>query len=160
MSRIPRRCGTDDGVVRRLAAVRRLPSAGSASAATWHETCWRYPTRQLLIGEHVMHRASKAFLSLVAGFALGLSTAAMADGAVPTPAASIDSGLGALPHYSQWREPWLYAMPAEKVDSGLGTLPPYAEWREPWLYSQPAEKIDSGLGEITRRAATAAATRK
>jgi len=107
-----------------------------------------------------MRHANKAFLRLLAGLALGLSTAAMADGAVPTPAASIDSGLGDLPHYSQWREPWLYAMPAEKVDSGLGTLPPYAEWREPWLYSQRAEKIDSGLGEITRRAATAAATRK
>lgn len=106
-----------------------------------------------------MHRASKAFLSLVAGFALGLSTAAMADG-VPTPAASIDSGLGALPHYSQWQEPWLYATPAEKVDSGLGTLPPYADWRESWLYSQPAEKIDSGLGEITRPVAAAAAPRR
>jgi hypothetical protein len=120
------------------------------------------PAGQLLIGERAMFHASKAFLSLVAGFALGLSTAAMADGGIPTPAASIDDGLGSLPHYSQWREPWLYAMPAEKVDSGLGSLPPYAEWREPWLYSHPAEKIDSGLGEITRPAAAtaAAATRR
>ena len=107
-----------------------------------------------------MRHANKAFLRLLAGVALGLSTAAMADGEVPVPAASIDNGLGTLPHYSQWREPWLYTMPAEKIDSGLGTLPPYAEWREPWRYSQPAEKIDSGLGEITRPAGTVTATRK
>ena len=39
-------------------------------------------------------------------------------------------------------------MPAESLDSGLGDLPPYSEWRFPWVYSMPAEKIDSGLGEI------------
>jgi hypothetical protein len=123
-------------------------------------TLLEYPARHLLIGERVMRHANKGFLRLLAGLALGLSTAAMADGGVPIPAPSVDNGLGTLPHYSQWREPWLYAMPAEKIDSGLGTLPPYAEWREPWRYSQPAEKIDSGLGEITRPAGTVTATRK
>jgi len=112
--------------------------------------------------KNVMYRLSKACLSLLVGLALGLSTGAFAGDPVPTPAAKIDSGLGELPHYSQWQNPWRYASPAMKVDSGLGTLPPYAEWREPWVYSHPAEKIDSGLGEITsppRHAAAPAATR-
>jgi hypothetical protein len=51
-------------------------------------------------------------------------------------------------------QPWLYAMPAEKIDSGLGKLPHASQWQGmPWLYAMPAEKIDSGLGEIAARAA-------
>jgi hypothetical protein len=96
-----------------------------------------------------MERAGRILVSVVAALGLALSGSALAEDAVPIPAAKIDSGLGALPHYSQWREPWLYATPAESIDSGLGALPHYSEWRDPWVYSQPAEKIDSGLGEIT-----------
>jgi len=93
-----------------------------------------------------MKRARRVLIGVVA--ALIVCAGALADGTVPTPAAKIDSGLGTLPHYSQWREPWVYATPAEKIDSGLGSLPHYSQWHEPWLYSQPAEKIDSGLGEV------------
>jgi len=96
-----------------------------------------------------MRRAGRVLIGVVAALGFAVSAGALADGTVPTPAAKIDNGLGTLPHYSQWREPWVYAMPAEKIDSGLGALPHYSQWGEPWLYSQPAEKIDSGLGEVT-----------
>ena len=96
-----------------------------------------------------MKRTGRVLIGVVAALGFAVSAGgALADGTVPTPAAKIDDGLGTLPHYSQWREPWAYATPAEKVDSGLGSLPHYSQWHEPWLYSQPAEKIDNGLGEI------------
>ena len=95
-----------------------------------------------------MKHAAKTLIGVISALGFALSASALADGEVPTPAARMDNGLGTLPHYSQWREPWVYAAPAEKIDSGLGSLPHYSQWHEPWLYSQPAEKIDSGLGEI------------
>ncbi|HKC45492.1 MAG TPA: hypothetical protein VKC64_16795 [Burkholderiales bacterium] len=95
-----------------------------------------------------MKRAGRVLIGVVAALGFAWSASALADGEVLTPAAKIDSGLGTLPHYLQWREPWVYATPAEKIDSGLGSLPHYSQWREPWLYGQPAEKIDTGLGEI------------
>jgi len=95
-----------------------------------------------------MKRAGRVLIGVVAALGFAWSASALADGEVLTPAAKIDNGLGTLPHYSQWREPWVYAMPAEKIDSGLGSLPHYSQWREPWLYGEPAEKIDNGLGEI------------
>jgi hypothetical protein len=64
------------------------------------------------------------------------------------PAEKIDSGLGDLPPFKFWTDPWVFAMPAESLDDGLGDLPPYHQWRESWVYSIPAEKIDSGLGAI------------
>jgi hypothetical protein len=86
-------------------------------------------------------------------FLFGLFTAlavTMAHGADigPVPAASIDDGLGELPHYSQWQEPWLYAMPAEDIDSGLGEMPHVSQIVAVWLYAHPAESIDAGLGEV------------
>lgn len=50
----------------------------------------------------------------------------------------LDSGLGKLPHYSQWaKHPETQALvalashvPGEKLDSGLGELPPYREWAD------------------------------
>src|SRR5262245_56506701 len=105
-----------------------------------------YPLRGPLGGRWQMKRAGRVLIGVVA--ALVVSAGALADGTVLMPAAKTDNGLGTLPHYSQWREPWMYATPAEKVDSGLGSLPHYSQWHEPWLYSQPAEKIDNGLGEI------------
>jgi hypothetical protein len=96
----------------------------------------------------------RAMWVLLAAVAMGSAAAdqTAVRGAEPdsawAPAAKRDNGLGALPHYREWREPWLYAFPAEKVDSGLGSLPPLSEWRDPWLYATPAEKVDSGLGSL------------
>jgi len=47
----------------------------------------------------------------------------------------LDSGLGELPHYSQWaKHPALAALasavPGEKLDSGLGELPHYSQWAD------------------------------
>ena len=99
--------------------------------------------------------ARKALMALAA-VALTLSVSAAPrenvlveqDTSVFTPAPKIDNGLGELPPFEAWTDPWLYAMPAESLDSGLGDLPPYSEWRFPCVYSMPAEKIDSGLGEL------------
>lgn len=70
----------------------------------------------------------------------------------------LDSGLGELPHYSQWAQhPELAALagtvPGEKLDSGLGALPHYSQWaKHPALAALagtvPGEKLDSGLGEL------------
>ena len=60
------------------------------------------------------------------------------------PGQKIDSGLGDLPHYSQWADPTgkdpLRRVAAvssakvhvvgEKVDSGLGDLPHYSQWAD------------------------------
>jgi len=103
-----------------------------------------------------MHRFTSIFCTLM--LALGTSSVAATEplpDELLVPAAKIDSGLGGLPHASQWQgTPWLHAMPAEKIDSGLGKLPHASQWQGmPWLYAMPAEKIDSGLGEIAARAA-------
>lgn len=89
-------------------------------------------------------------LIVSAALALAASTAMAAEPGVDvfTPAAGLDSGLGELAPYSEWKEPWVFALPAEKIDSGLGELPLFSEWREPWVFAMPAESIDSGLGEI------------
>lgn len=42
---------------------------------------------------------------------------------------------------------WDVPLPAAKEDSGLGELPPFAEWSEPWMFTTPAEKVDSGARE-------------
>ena len=71
-----------------------------------------------------MHRFTSIFCTIM--LALGTSSVAATE-ALPdellVPAAKIDSGLGELPHASQWQGmPWLHATPAEKIDSGLGEL--------------------------------------
>jgi len=103
-----------------------------------------------------MHRFTSIFCALT--LALGTSSVAAAEplpGEFQVPAAKVDSGLGELPHVSQWQGmPWLHAIPAPKIDSGLGDLQHASQWQGmPWLYAMPAPKIDSGLGEITPRAA-------
>lgn len=73
----------------------------------------------------------------------------------------LDSGLGKLPHYSQWAKhpetAKLFAaassVPGESLDSGLGELPHYSQWaRHPQLLALAShvtgEKLDSGLGEL------------
>jgi len=47
----------------------------------------------------------------------------------------LDSGLGELPHYSQWadksgRSPASHRVAGESLDSGLGELPAYALWKD------------------------------
>ena len=103
-----------------------------------------------------MHRFTSIFCALTV--ALGTSSVAATEALsddFQVPAAKVDSGLGELPHASQWQGmPWLYGMPAQKIDSGLGELTHASQWQgTPWLYAMPAQKIDSGLGEITPRAA-------
>ena len=89
--------------------------------------------------------AKRAMWVLLAAVAMGSAAAdqtavrAAEPDSAGAPAAKRDNGLGALPHYREWREPWLYAFPAEKVDSGLGSLPPLSAWQEPWLYAIPAD---------------------
>jgi hypothetical protein len=89
----------------------------------------------------------------LAAAALIAAPAGYAADEVLEPAAKIDNGLGELPHYKSWNEPWLYATPAESVDDGLGEMPDVSRIIEVWLYAMPAEKLDSGLGEMVARAA-------
>ena len=47
----------------------------------------------------------------------------------------LDSGLGELPHYSQWldksgRHPTGLRVAGESLDSGLGSLPHYRLWKD------------------------------
>jgi hypothetical protein len=99
--------------------------------------------------------AKQAFIALFAA-ALSLSASAAPaemsvgdlDPSLLTPAPRIDSGLGEVPPFETWTDPWVYATPAETRDDGLGELPPYSEWQYTWVYAMPAEKIDNGLGEI------------
>jgi len=74
------------------------------------------------------------------------------------PAAKRDNGLGALPHYREWRAPWLYAIPAPSIDNGLGDLLPFAEWREPWLHAIPADGRGDNHRQPPPRIAPAAGT--
>jgi hypothetical protein len=97
--------------------------------------------------------AKHAAVALVAVLTLGAAPAMRAADEVPEPAAKVDSGLGTLPHYTEWNAVWLYVTPAESVDDGLGAIPDVSRITEVWLYAMPAEKLDSGLGEIVTVAA-------
>lgn len=65
-----------------------------------------------------------------------LATAAVATTAgtdTLVPGQKLDSGLGALPHYSQWtdrtgRDPLGMRVVGESLDDGLGELPHYSKW--------------------------------
>jgi len=74
---------------------------------------------------------------------IALSAAAMLGTAVLAHAApqaavtgqKIDSGLGVLPHYSQWldksgRQPTAARVLGESLDNGLGDLPHYSRWSD------------------------------
>jgi hypothetical protein len=93
--------------------------------------------------------------ALLATMAVLASTPALAADAssamAQLPGQKIDSGLGDLPHYSQWADPTgkdpmrrVAAMPSakvhvvgEKVDSGLGDLPHYSQWADKSGRQQP-----------------------
>jgi hypothetical protein len=96
--------------------------------------------------------AKHVAVTLAAAIALIAAPAGFAADEVPEPAAKVDSGLGELPHFGQWVEPWLYATPTDSEDNGLGEMPDVSRITEVWLYAMPAEKVDSGLGEIVARA--------
>lgn len=69
---------------------------------------------------------SAAVLILAAGPALSGPTASVAG-------QKLDSGLGALPHYSKWadptgRNPMGERIAGESLDNGLGELPHYSKW--------------------------------
>ena len=80
----------------------------------------------------------------------------------------LDSGLGDIPHYSQWtdrtgRAPLAYPVVGESLDSGLGELPHYSQWtdrtgRDPLAYHVVGESLDSGLGELPHYSKWTAAT--
>ena len=93
-----------------------------------------------------------ALVAAMAGLASTPTLAADASSATAQlPGQKIDSGLGDLPHYSQWADPTgknplhrVAAVPSakvhldgEKVDSGLGDLPPYSQWADKSGRQQP-----------------------
>jgi hypothetical protein len=69
-----------------------------------------------------------------AGVAFAAATVATASAPSAAPEGQkLDSGLGELPHYSQWqdksgRRPTGHRVAGESLDSGLGDLPHYAKW--------------------------------
>lgn len=97
-----------------------------------------------------MNKLMTLKISAAMAAALGIlaSTPTLAGEAVATtaqvPGQKIDSGLGELPHYSQWTDPTgknplrrTASAPAsavqvagEKKDSGLGDLPHYSQWAD------------------------------
>ena len=85
-----------------------------------------------------MSRKRSALFVALAGAAL---VAVHAAGIARVPGEKVDSGLGSLPHYSQWKADGRLAhlvvasVPGEKVDNGLGSLPHYSQWKDhPELY--------------------------
>jgi hypothetical protein len=90
----------------------------------------------------------KLAAAMVAALGVLASTPTLAGEAASTaaqvPGQKIDSGLGELPHYSQWADPTgknplrrTASAPAsatpvagEKKDSGLGDLPHYSQWAD------------------------------
>lgn len=76
-------------------------------------------------------------LPLTAALAFLLTAyASQAFAAEPVAGQKLDSGLGDLPHYSQWADktgktPLRAATTGEKLDSGLGDLPHYSKWADP-----------------------------
>jgi len=78
---------------------------------------------------------SKSFaIAAVAALCALSSLPVLSAGPSPAPLAGekIDSGLGALPHYSRWADPRgrviASAVPGESLDDGLGQLPHYRTW--------------------------------
>ncbi|MBL8289267.1 MAG: hypothetical protein JNL85_14905 [Rubrivivax sp.] len=74
----------------------------------------------------------KSFPATVA--ALGVAALAAALPAAALEGQKLDSGLGDLPHYSQWADKSgrgvVTRVPGESLDSGLGALPHYSQWQD------------------------------
>jgi hypothetical protein len=78
----------------------------------------------------------KSKITIALGAAALLATAVLAQAApVAVSGQKIDSGLGGLPHYSQWldksgRDPMGARVVGESLDNGLGELPHYSQWTD------------------------------
>ena len=78
----------------------------------------------------------KSKITIALGTAALLATAVLAHAApVAVSGQKIDSGLGGLPHYSQWldksgRDPMGTRVVGESLDNGLGELPHYSQWTD------------------------------
>ena len=87
----------------------------------------------------------KIAAALAAALGVLASTPTLAGDALATsvqvPGQKIDSGLGDLPHYSQWAKP-ANKVSGEKVDSGLGDLPHYSKWADPTGKNPTLAKAD------------------
>jgi len=73
-----------------------------------------------------------AFTLSVAALSVAFGTA-HGQGEAATAGQKIDSGLGDLPHYSQWvdktgRDPMGTRVIGESLDNGVGELPHYSKW--------------------------------
>ncbi|MBL8325369.1 MAG: hypothetical protein JNJ89_10480 [Rubrivivax sp.] len=73
--------------------------------------------------------------ALLAALCLSFAASSVVADSKPgrVPGEKLDSGLGELPHYSQWvdktgRQPVAYRVPGESLDDGLGELPHYSKW--------------------------------
>lgn len=78
---------------------------------------------------------TKLFVSVSAALLLAASPA-LSNPGVSVVGEKLDSGLGALPHYSKWADPSAAKTPAQRVvgeslDDGLGALPHYSKWADP-----------------------------
>lgn len=72
-------------------------------------------------------------LSAAAAFALTLAATQAFAAGTAVQGEKQDSGLGELPHYSQWadktgKDPMRASTAGEKLDNGLGDLPHYSKW--------------------------------
>lgn len=75
----------------------------------------------------------RSFATAAATLGIALAAVTAPAGTLATEGQKLDSGLGELPHYSQWASKSSPAatntrVPGESLDSGLGELPPYAVW--------------------------------
>ena len=75
-------------------------------------------------------------LTALAAVALFSAAGPALSGAAGVAGQKLDSGLGELPHYSQWldksgRHPMGVHIVGESLDSGLGELPHYSRWVDP-----------------------------
>ena len=106
-----------------------------------------------------MNKLTSLKMAAALATALGIlaGTPALAGDAIATaaqvPGQKIDSGLGELPHYSQWADPTgknplrrsaeapraKVQVLGEKKDSGLGDLPHYSQWAD--KYDQQVVRV-------------------
>ena len=83
-------------------------------------------------------------VALLVHAGLALAATESVTGSRHVPGYSIDSGLGELPHYSQWldptgKTPMSYRVAGEKLDSGLGSLPLFKDGDFVKVSAMPAQ---------------------
>jgi len=97
-----------------------------------------------------MNKFTTPLLAAACAIAIGVlgtapaMAAEAAESKTQVPGEKLDSGLGELPHYSQWADPTgknplrraanpssaTLQVPGQKLDSGLGDLPHYRLWAD------------------------------